>query len=82
MLGNLATHPTYQRKGAASALVKWPFEEADRDDVIIYLDTAANGMAYHMYEKLGFREMGSMSIDLTKFGGVGMHTHVGMIRQR
>lgn len=36
---NLATDPDFRRMGAATKLMKWPFEAADREGVICYLDT-------------------------------------------
>ncbi|KAK5134981.1 hypothetical protein LTR08_005933 [Meristemomyces frigidus] len=81
LLGNLGTLPAYQRRGAASALTSWPFAEADKEGVIVYLDTDEAGDARRMYEKLGFERVGDASFDLSKHGGQGRHTHMGMIRK-
>lgn len=43
MLGNIGTLPSYQRRGAASALTRWPFEEADKCGIPVYLDTNEAG---------------------------------------
>ena len=77
---NIGTSSDYQRKGAASALVKWVFEDADKNGVLVYLDTTIDGPSRPMYEKLGFRRVGECSIDLEEYGGEGVHTHIAMIR--
>lgn len=38
---NIATHPDHQKKGAASKLMIWPFDQADRDGLDVYLETNA-----------------------------------------
>ena len=80
VLGNVGTLPSYQRRGAASALVQWPNDEADKAGIPIYLDTNQDGHARRMYERLGFRQNDSVFFDLEKYGGEGTHTHIGMIR--
>ncbi|RAK98090.1 GNAT family N-acetyltransferase [Aspergillus ibericus CBS 121593] len=80
--GNLATDPKYQRMGAASKLIRCPFEEADRDSVACYLDTDLHGPAIKMYERNGFVRVGEgVSVSLEKYGGQAIHTHVGLIRE-
>jgi hypothetical protein len=37
--GNLVKLPFYQRHGATGQPMKWPFEEADKDGVEVYLET-------------------------------------------
>ncbi|GAB7351016.1 hypothetical protein MBLNU459_g1506t1 [Dothideomycetes sp. NU459] len=80
LLMNLGTSSVWQRKGAASTLVEYPFDVADEEQIIVYLDTAIDGPGKHMYESLGFQHAGQCSIDLTQYGGEGVHTHVAMIR--
>lgn len=77
---NLGTSSAWQRKGAASTLVRWPFEAADQEGVLVYLDTALDGPGRSLYERLGFKPVGECSIDLTEYGGEGIHTHIAMIR--
>ncbi|KAG9858042.1 hypothetical protein KCU98_g8161, partial [Aureobasidium melanogenum] len=78
LLLNIGTIKTERQKGAATALVKQMVDAADREH--IYLDTVSEGPARRLFDKLGFEEVGRFEIDLSKFGGVGVHTHVGMIR--
>lgn len=77
---NLGTSGAWQRKGAASTLVRWPFEDADKEGILVYLDTASDGPGRALYEKLGFRKVGECNIDLEEYGGEGIHTHIAMIR--
>lgn len=81
VLGNVGTLPWYKRKGAATALISWPFEDADRDGMIVYLDTDQDGSARRIYERLGFRRAGEAAFDLSEYGSTGVHTHIGMIRE-
>ncbi|KAI1348157.1 acyl-CoA N-acyltransferase [Xylaria sp. FL0043] len=53
-----ATHPAFQRRGIASALVRWGLEEARRRG-IVYATTEASSMGRHVYARLGFRPQGS-----------------------
>ncbi|KAG9645044.1 hypothetical protein KCU64_g11086, partial [Aureobasidium melanogenum] len=78
LLLNIGTIKTERQKGAATALVKQMIDAADREH--IYLDTVSEGPARRLFDKLGFEEVGRFEIDLSKYGGVGVHTHVGMIR--
>ncbi|PWY83575.1 hypothetical protein BO70DRAFT_403857 [Aspergillus heteromorphus CBS 117.55] len=80
--GNLATDPKYQRHGAASKLIRTPFEEADREGVACYLDTDLHGPAIELYKRNGFKQVGEgVSIGMEPYGGQGIHTHVGLIRE-
>jgi ribosomal protein S18 acetylase RimI-like enzyme len=80
VLMNIGTIKTSRQKGAATALIKGAIEAADREKVSIYLDTVSEGLARELFDKLGFKEVGRFEIDLSKYGGQGCHSHVGMIR--
>ena len=64
VLGNLGTLPAYRRQGAASALIRWPFEKADEEGVVVYLDTDELGDAKRMYDRLGFKKVDEVCMDL------------------
>ena len=81
VLGDVGTLSWYKRRGAATALISWPFEDADKDKLVVYLDTDQNGGARRIYERLGFRRAGEAVFDLSKHGSTGIHTHIGMIRE-
>lgn len=51
-LDTLATHPAYQRRGAASLLVKWGCDLADDHGVGAYVDASKAGAP--LYERFGF----------------------------
>lgn len=61
MLGNLWTLPSYRGQGAGSALTSWPFERADREGVLVYLDTDEQGSAKRIYDRLGFKKVDEVS---------------------
>jgi GNAT superfamily N-acetyltransferase len=50
----LATHPKYQKKGAASMLIRWGTELADAADMPAYLDGSPVGVA--LYRRYGWVE--------------------------
>ena len=47
----------------------------------MYLETGLDGAARGMYEKLGFARTGEIVFDLSEYGGTGIHTHIGMVRE-
>ncbi|KAK1728201.1 acetyltransferase [Colletotrichum acutatum] len=51
-LDTLVTHPDYQRRGAASMLLKWGCALADEDGVAAYVDASKAGKG--LYERFGF----------------------------
>ncbi|KAI0103689.1 acyl-CoA N-acyltransferase [Nemania sp. FL0031] len=53
-----ATHPAFQRRGAASRLVQWGLEEGRRRG-IPDATTEASAMGRHVYARMGFRPVGT-----------------------
>ncbi|RAL13812.1 GNAT family N-acetyltransferase [Aspergillus homomorphus CBS 101889] len=51
-LDMLVTHPEHQRRGAATMLVRWGCELADRTGTPVYIDATRAGVP--VYERLGF----------------------------
>ena len=51
-LDMLGTHPDYRCRGAASMLVRWGCELADREGVAAYIDASKAGVP--LYAKHGF----------------------------
>jgi ribosomal protein S18 acetylase RimI-like enzyme len=81
VLENLATHPSYCGQGLATKLIEWSFIGADEKGLVIYLETALDNAALRLYKRVGFTEVASHTIeDLSKYGGEGSETHVGLIR--
>lgn len=81
MLSHLSTFPSHQRRGAATLLVTWPFEQADREGIVCYLTSQADGQGVKLYERLGFQKVDECHVDLTMCGLEGMYTHVAMVRE-
>jgi ribosomal protein S18 acetylase RimI-like enzyme len=90
LLENLATHPDYRGKGLAAQLIKSTLQQADEQNMLVYLDTASDNKAMGLYKKLGFEEEGRHTIeDLSRFvgkaelesiGAENEHTHVAFVR--
>jgi hypothetical protein len=55
LLKNLCTHPVFQRKGAAIALVEWGVKKADELRIPVYLE--ASDVGYGLYAKLRFEKI-------------------------
>ncbi|KAL2852065.1 hypothetical protein BJY01DRAFT_100466 [Aspergillus pseudoustus] len=59
-------HPDYQRRGIASNLLKWGFEESERLQLPIYLEATEEGRP--VYERLGFETLEAQPFDARPFG--------------
>lgn len=59
-------------------LVSWGLALADRLELEAYLEASAAG--HHLYESAGFRDVGILKIDMSKYGGNGIHQHFVMKR--
>lgn len=59
-IGNVAVHPRWRRRGIATALMRQALREAFRRDAHwVGLEVRAeNAAARHLYDRLGFREVG------------------------
>lgn len=72
-LDSLYTHPKHQRRGAASKLMQWGFDESDRLGLDIYLEATVEGKP--VYEKYGFEEVSTFDIDASKYGKEGIYRY-------
>jgi hypothetical protein len=61
-------------------LVSWPIEQADKDGVLLYVDTFIGGPGEACYSKLGFEKVEEHEFDLEPFGGQGKTTYITMLR--
>ncbi|KAH6621594.1 hypothetical protein B0J18DRAFT_399686 [Chaetomium sp. MPI-SDFR-AT-0129] len=59
----LLTHPSYQRRGAGTALTRWGIETA-RQLGGLYTAVFASPMGMRLYRGLGFREVGRFRVQL------------------
>jgi len=75
----LATDPAYQRRGLASKLLKHVLDSADREGKKAYIEATLAG--YPVYERLGWKVVDVVEIDLSKWGGKGMGSNRIMLRE-
>lgn len=84
MLNIIVTHPTHQRRGAASKIVKWGCDKADELSLPAYLEATAAG--HPMYLKNGFEKIDEVIIDCDRWpdglgpGGKGKHRYTMLYR--
>ena len=75
--------PAYQRMGIGTKLMRYGFDELGAGALPIWLATQAR--ARHVYETLGFEEVGVVDVDFGEFMGpymgFGVHRSVCMVRQ-
>lgn len=79
MLSSLATHPLHQGRGAASMMLEWGLDEADRRGFAVYLD--GTGIAKPLYERNGFGVVKEVEWDRKPWGGDGKDRHYCMVRK-
>lgn len=72
-LESLFTHPSYQRRGAAKALLQRCIQEADMLGLVSYLEASQDGQP--LYEKCGFEAIRTHTFEAEKFGGEGTHQY-------
>ncbi|KAF3388566.1 hypothetical protein F1880_003321 [Penicillium rolfsii] len=72
-LESLFTHPSYQRRGAAKALLQRCIQEADNLGLGVYLEATRDGQP--LYEKCGFKTISSHTFEAAEFGGEGTHQY-------
>lgn len=62
-------------------LLTWPFERADKEGMVCYLDTEADGRVIALYEKHGYVKVAECEVPLWGCGLEGVYTHVAMVRE-
>jgi predicted acetyltransferase len=81
VLGALATDPNYRRRGAATTLTQIPFQQADEEHHLIYLDTFEGGYQEDMYLKFGFQKQLKDGVpDMNRFGKIVPSRFTSFIR--
>ncbi|KAF4972107.1 hypothetical protein FSARC_1247 [Fusarium sarcochroum] len=63
----LHTDPKHQRRGAASLLLEWGLKEADRLGIPACLESSSQGRK--LYEKFGFDEAATHTVDFSRWDG-------------
>ena len=76
VLDFLATLPQYQRRGAASVLLRWRMEQAAERGVGIFLEATMDG--YQLYRKRGWKDVYELTMNYDTWGGKGAQTLVLM----
>ncbi|KAI7091312.1 hypothetical protein KC356_g804 [Hortaea werneckii] len=78
-LSMLVTHPSHQRRGAASMLVQWGCEKADERGMAAALIAKEAGMG--VYLRHGFQVMKQTMLDLRPNSVDATDLRIGMLRQ-
>ena len=74
----MATSPGFQKRGLASRLLRIIMDMADSEVRKIYIE--ASDVGFPVYEKLGWRLVGTVEVDLTRWGSVGVRRNGVMLR--
>jgi len=69
LIGNVATSPDHMRRGAGRMLMQHAVDEADKRGMTAHLEASPEG--FHLYESLGFRQVGEFWTDLERFENGG-----------
>lgn len=58
----IGTDPLHERRGAATSLTRWGLDRCAENKIPAYLESTLNAVPF--YERLGFKTMERLSIDL------------------
>lgn len=75
----LAVHPDHQRKGIGAFGLQWGLQKADELGLPIYLESSRDGR--RLYAKHGFKVLGRMDFDDSKYGPANAAEHTIMLRE-
>jgi len=78
-LSYICTHPSHQRQGVGELLIRSGIAQADAAGLPAFVMGTPAGL--RLYEKNGFKRIGTVEQDVTKFGGVGSHVSYFLVRQ-
>ena len=59
-------------------LLHWGLKLADELGLEAYLEASSAG--HHLYQSAGFKDIETLDIDMSKYGGHGIHQHIVMTR--
>jgi len=81
VLDIIHTHPSHQGRGAASQLVKWGTDRADKMRMPCYVESSPAG--YPLFRKFDFDDVTDMEIDLIKYRhGYGSYRYKHIVMTR
>ncbi len=63
----LATRPSHQHRGAATMLLRWLIDLAEREGLDLYLQATPTG--YPLYRQFGFEDAAAFEVNLGDLGG-------------
>ena len=78
----LGTNPNFERRGVASMLIRYMFDNADRKSISCFVE--ASSKAQPLYKRHGFVDVNLMHVDLDDFeggDGFGLQTWYAMLRE-
>lgn len=75
-VAELSVKKSHQRRGIASALIRWGQDYATKVGLPIHVEATPDGVP--VYKKHGYETLDTFSIDLTKYGGKGPYTELEM----
>jgi N-acetylglutamate synthase-like GNAT family acetyltransferase len=73
----LQTDPAHKRRGAGTMLIKKVLEEAQKLNMITYLESSESG--HSLYAGLGFQDVELNEVDMSKWGATETHKVWSMI---
>jgi GNAT superfamily N-acetyltransferase len=68
-LETVFVHPDFRRRGVATRLLEWGIAEAERLNLLVYLEATEEGR--RVYERVGFEVVRGERFDAARFGGEG-----------
>jgi GNAT superfamily N-acetyltransferase len=77
-LNVLVVSPEYQRRGIGALLIHEGLEEADKNNLPVWL--GASEPALKLYKRVGFQADEVIEVDMRKYGGNTIETHTSMTR--
>lgn len=75
----MGTHPKAQRRGAASLLMAWVTEVADRESLPCWVTASPD--AVPLYKKFGFKVIEEVTVPLNDNNDQGTYTDTCMLRE-
>jgi GNAT superfamily N-acetyltransferase len=75
----MGTAPEYRKRGAGSMHLEWGTKVADQHSLVCWLE--ASPMSVSLYEKHGFKTVGTVTMELDERCGGGQYTHSCMARE-
>ena len=69
LMHGLAVLPEWQGKGVGKRLLEWGIREADKKGLDCWVDASEAALGF--FEKFGWKQVGSVEVNLADWGGDG-----------